>query len=334
MSSTYGAIAYCVLLISAPPYPHAAPGVTSLTQDDVRYVAPREHWVVLRRGDVTAIVVDNAAVDIPELPGHRAGYNGVASLTHAQNGRNLFVGTYAGLNFEHIHDGTPTVAQEKFAPRVAPMQLRQVDECTVELYQPPTKPWMLESCGRYHLLPDGVIEYTFECIPRAETFTQGFLGLFWASYIDRPQDRAITFHGRKAADENGGTLLRSESPKHGVNATHPPAGSRFEPELDPEIPLTLITGRSPYVYTQPWYYGVSHGMALVQMFRPDDGIWFAQSPSGGGATNPAWDFQWFVPDYQVGRSYGFVMRAAYLPFVSPEQIERATQSHRQALGGP
>lgn len=331
MNATFVVLGIGFLLAADEPSPLAAPGVTSLTQPEVKYAVPDEPWVRLRRGDVTAVVVNNAAIDTPELPAHRAGYNGVASLAHARNPRNLFVGAVAGLNFEHIHDGTLAVAELKFAPRAAAMELRRIDEHTVELYQPPAKPWMLESCGRYHLLPDGVIEYTFECIPRADTFRQGYIGLFWASYIDRPQDRAIFFYGRKADAERGEQLLRSESHVHGQNATHPPAGPLPEIPLDPEFPLKLIAGRSPYVYTQPWYYGVSHGMALALMFRPGDGVWFAQSPTGGGATNPAWDFQWFIPDYQVGRAYGFVMRAAYLPWTNHEQLERQTQSHRQAL---
>jgi hypothetical protein len=333
MTTIGGAISLYVLFALGQPYPYAAPAVTSLTRADVQYSTADEHFVVLRRGDVTAIVVDNAAVDAPELPRHRAGYNGVGSLTHRQRAENLFVGAVAGLNFEHIHDGTLTVREQKFAPRVAPMQLRRIDEHTVELYQPPTPPWQLESCGRYHLLADGVIEYTFECVPRADVFANGYLGLFWASYIDSPDDKAIHFYGRKAGEENEteSQLLRSESPSHGVNSTHPPASPLPELKLDPEFPLNLVTGRSPYVYTQPWYYGVSHGMAFVQMFRPGDHVWLAQSPTGGGATNPAWDFQWFVPDYQVGRAYGFVMRAAYLPFESHAKVEQQTQEHRQAL---
>jgi hypothetical protein len=320
------------ILALGQSYPHAAPGVTSLTRDDVKYTVPADHFATLRRGGVTAIVVDNAAIDTPELPGHRAGYNGVASLTRGNSTRNLFVGAVAGLNFEHIHDGkAESVRELKFAPRVAPMELRRIDEHTVELHQPPVEPWRLESCGRYHLLEDGAIEYTFECIPRAETFTQGYIGLFWASYIDSPEDKAIHFHGRKASEQDGSSLLRSESSSHGVNATHPPAGAIPDLKLDPDFPLTLVTGRSPYVYTQSWYYGVSHGMAFVQMFRPQDRVWIAQSPTGGGATNPAWDFQWFIPDYQVGRAYGFVMRAAYFPWENHEQVERETQQHRRAL---
>ena len=62
-------------------------------------------YIVLQRGDVTAVIVNNEAVDDDILPGHRAGYSGVASLTHRRRSENLFVPLYAGLNFEHIISG-------------------------------------------------------------------------------------------------------------------------------------------------------------------------------------------------------------------------------------
>lgn len=315
----------------ARPHPLAAPGVTSLLDKSLRWSVPREHFVRLRRGPVTAVVVDNEAVDVPGLPGHRAGYNGMAMLTHTARAENLFVPAVAGLNFEHIHDGTLAVNKERFEPRRAPMQLRVLEDYTVEVYQPPTPNWKLESCGRYRLLADGTVEYTFECLPRAATFTQGYLGLFWASYIDRPEDKAIHFRGRVATATGAGRWLRTVSPAHGVEATHPPAGPLPDLPIVRDFPLTLVNHRSTYVYTEPWYYGVSHGMAYVAMFRGRDRVWFAQSPTGGGDSNPAWDFQWFIPNARVGEAYGLVMRLAYLPYECQAQVETATRAHRTAL---
>lgn len=306
----------------------AADGLTSLTDAGVQYRVPNEHFVKLHHDDVTAIIVDNAAVDIPELPSHRAGYNGVASLTHTRHARNLFVPGIAGLNFEHIHDGTTAGLAEKFEPRQFPMELRVVDQNTVELYQPPTGNWRLESCGRYQLLENGVIEYTFECIPRTVDYRHDYIGLFWASYIHQPQDKAIFFQGRIAGSSGPPEWIRGVTPKHGTDSTHRPAGVASLPPVDDDFPLTLVNHPSKYEYAEPWYYGVSHGMAFVQMFRSRDNIWLAQSPSGGGNGNPAWDFQWFIPHPQVGRCYGFVMRAAYLPFESRAQIQAVTHPLR------
>ena len=312
-------------------HPHAAPRVTSLTNPKVRFRSAEAHHVVLTNGEVTAVIVDNAAVTGGPLKAdHRAGYNGVAQLTHRRRPDNIFRAPYAGINYEHIHDGTLAVSREKFEPRVSPMELRIVDRSTVELYQPPTKNWKLESCGRYRLLEDGAIEYTFECIPRARTFRHGFIGLFWASYIDRPEDKAIHFRGRRLETVGAGEWIKWLPPSHGVASTHRPEGSRL-PKVVSGFPLTLVNHPSRFVYTSPWYYGVSHGMALAQVFRDRDRIWMAQSPTGGGATNPAWDFQWFVPDYQVNQTYGFVMRVVYVPYKSREQVTRAVRPHLESL---
>jgi hypothetical protein len=203
----------------------------------------------------------------------------------------------------------------------------------VEVYQPPTGNWQLESCGRYELLEDGTIEYTFECIPRAGGYGHGYIGLFWASYIHRPSDKAIHFRGRPGNGDSPAGWIKGVTPKHGVDSTHRPANYPHQIKFDDDFPLTLVNHPSKYVYTESWYYGVSHSMALALMFRPRDQIWMAQSPSGGGDGNPAWDFQWFIPDYNVGEAYGFQMRAAYLPYESREQVERATRGHREVLNG-
>jgi pectate lyase len=70
-----------------------------------------------------------------------------------------------------IFDGFGT-AQERevlFEPRHAPMQLRIIDPYTVELYQAPAPHYGVESCHRFELRQEGVIEMTFACIPRRGT---------------------------------------------------------------------------------------------------------------------------------------------------------------------
>lgn len=306
-------------------------GVTSLTNGDVVYERVTRHFVEMTRGDTTVIIVDNSAIDVPNLPDHRAGYNGVASLKHKSRNSNFFVPAISGLNFEHIHDGTTAGLKEKFEPRKFPMQIRRVNEFTVELYQPPTGNWKLESCGRYELLTDGTIEYTFECVPRENYYAKGFIGLFWASYIDKATDKAIHFRAREVGTSGPARWVKAITPKHGVHSTHPPADFRHDIEIDKTFPLTLVGNRSKYEHVDAWYYGVSESMAFALMFRQRDQIWMAQSPSGGGEGNPAWDFQWFIPNPQIGKLYGFTMRAAYLPFENQSQVERATRKHRDAL---
>jgi len=189
----------------------------------------------------------------------------------------------------------------------------------------------LESCGRYSLQEDGTIEYRFECIPHGKTFRNGYAALFWASYIQQPESTDIHFPGRPVEAAQGSDWVRGVTPMHGVDSTHPPVGPVPVLKHDDDFPLSLVFHRSRYTHTEAWYYGLSHGRAFVQMFRPRDKIWFAQSPSGGGAGNPAWDFQWFIPDPQVGQRYGFVMRASLISSVDQRTIIRHVAPHLEQL---
>ena len=187
------------------------------------------------------------------------------------------------------------------------MQLRVINDHTAELYQPATPFWGLESCSRYELLENDTIQLTFECIPRREKYKNGYIGLFWASYIDEPEDKSTMFF-----DANG-NWVQAVSPAHGTLATHPAAGDIRDFAHDRDFPLTLVFNNSQHRYGEPWYLGQCSGMIFAQIFRPADRVRFSQSPSGGGPANPAWDFQWFIPKPKVGQRYQLIMRAQYIP---------------------
>jgi hypothetical protein len=212
------------------------------------------------------------------------------------------------------------------------MEIRRADEHTAELHQPPTPHWQLESWLRYRLLEDGTIEMSLECVPRARTFKNGYIGLFFASYIHQPESLDIHFLGHPTSDTGSeAKWIRGVTPEHGTRPTHLAFDDRREFPHDDQFPLSLVFNLSDHRYREPWYYGVSHDMAFAQMFRPQDQVRLSQSPSGAGEGNPAWDFQWFIPQYEVGKRYRFVMRAMYLPFESTEQVAKATATHRAVL---
>lgn len=308
-------------------------GVTSLANSAVKYTRPDKPYVVLKRGPVEAVIVDNSAVDDDVLRGHRPGYSGVALLRHQSQPETLFVPSVAGLNFEHILDGTASTDRRiLFEPRNHPMELRVINAHTAELCQPPTFHHALESCQRYALLEDGAIELTIELIARQPSFKNGYINLFWASYINQPESLDIHFRGVPASDPKAApSWIRGVTPAHGEFSTHiATTDARVFPHDEP-FPLTLVHSLSRHRYTEPWYFGICRGMAFVQMFRPVDQVRITQSPSGGGKGNPAWDFQFYVSDYAPGRLYRFVMRAAYLPYESHQQVEAATRPHRAAL---
>ena len=286
-------------------------------------------WLELRSKALRVAIADNQA----HAPGHRAGYNGVAELVPAGSDRNLFVPAVAGLNFEHILSGdAASYAWRIFEPRESPMTLHRLSERRAELRQARTAHWPLETRLVYELGGGDAIDLTVFATPREDAWKkQGWIGLFFASYIHGPEDLAIHFIGRSrpAKGDQAPRWIRHLSPKHGEAACHRPAGGDWDPPADPDLPVVLAKGHSDLEYLYPFYYGVSRGKALVFMFerpRADAEARFAQSPTGGGQGNPAWDFLFIQRRYEVGKEFRFRMRLVVRDFTDREDIARAYEA--------
>jgi hypothetical protein len=282
-----------------------------------------------RVGELRAVIGDNAADGE-----HRAGYNGVWSLTSRHESENLFVPTVAGLNLEHIFDGDTSDRQLLYEPRHADMRFTRVDDNRAELHQPATPHSGLESITTFTLEEPHYLDMRFECMAHKDVFRHSYIGLFWASYINAPLDKSIYFRSR-------GRWVQLCTQRHNDESTVLPGGDADMPAFSPGYPDMLYTNRSPLTFSDPFYYGRFHGMVYLLMFDRTQGVRFSHSPSGGGdnpqaqTTNPAWDFQYIIPDYEVGRRYDLRARLVYKPFHGREDLLREVQQwHAEALHAP
>lgn len=278
-------------------------------------------------GDLTAVIGDNAA---DEGTGHRAGYNGIWSLRHRQSGRSFFVPGIAGLNFEHIVSGEGEADREIFfEPRRAEMHFRRLSETTAELHQPPTPTFFLESWTRFELLPPHTIEMSFRFRATQHVFPHDYIALFWASYLNGPEDKSLYFRGGlEGQSARRNTWQQLCSPAHNRDSTVRHRDDGFVMKFADEAPNALYKNFSPQRFDEPYYYGHFDDFTVIFLFDRSDGIRFTHSPSGGGGnedretTNPAWDFQFLVPQYEVAKEYEFRMRAIFRPRCDRSEVDR------------
>jgi hypothetical protein len=283
------------------------------------------HAVPIESSKLHVVVADNDAYE----PQHRAGYNGVAELRLAGSTQpNLFVPLYSGLNLEHFFSGdAASFAWDIFEPRRAPMELRRTANRRVELRQEQTEHWPIRSRLVYDVKGDA-IDLTYLGTPLQDVWNKhGYVGVFFASYIQAPEDMAIQFIGRSRPGRGDSTprWIKHLPQSHGHAANHRPAGSTWDPSFDQGFKIPLAAGFSDYEYVYPFYFGRSGENVVVFMFeKPRAGgeMRFAQSPSGGGTGNPAWDFMYFRRDYAVGREFRFQVRTVYRKFTSVEDVVR------------
>lgn len=285
---------------------------------------PIELPIILKSGDLTAAFADNR----PYGDLHKGRYNGISELRHKDQDSTLFVPFYAGFNLEHVFGGD--VLDPLFEPREHPMELKKISKREVTLHQDALLLSHVEMMTTFKMVPPHYIDVAVKYIIRdASFFRHGYAGLFWASYINRPQDKRIFFPGH-ARGGNGSKWIGAYSPEHGYKSGHLEAGDDYEMYAAPDFNVTLASHNSDYVYDAPFYYGRFHNMVFACLFDVPEGqiLRFAQSPTGGGETNPAWDFYILNPDFETGKEYSFNVRLIYKPFVSGEDIREEYRNWR------
>jgi len=302
---------------------------------------------VLETESFIAFLADNRAAGI-----HRAGYNGVASLIPRATGNNLFVPTYAGLNYEIIR--LPDLATYegpggiKFEPRAEPMHVEQADDERVVLVQPETSHAHVSARIEFGVEEPCYLHQHVELTCHRRFCREGEdnrLHTLWASYMHAVPDRHIYmkpnpeagaeltgwFGITKAAHDAPRMLVRRLPDERNIAAgEHLEAMAGQEPLSDQEVQRLTDSGPATAevstMLSGPlrFYYGLCHGEQLfLMMFRRPEGSRLAYSPCGGGrepAWSPAWDYILHEPDAQVGVTYEWDLCLVVKPYAGREDV--------------
>jgi hypothetical protein len=173
------------------------------------------------------------------------------------------------------------------------------------------------------------IDFSFRCRAHQHAFRNDYIGLFWANYINAPENKSIYFR-----DARGWVQYCTQ--EHNNQSTVRHVDDKVELAFLDVPQQTLYKNLSPLKFSEPFYYGyfgATH--VFVLMFDRAEGVRFSHSPSSGGppsAPNPAWDFQYIVPKFEVMQEYGYQARVVYRERCPREEIEREFRNWRQSLG--
>lgn len=278
------------------------------------------HNLGMAHGQLQAVIGDNTA-----HADHRAGYNGLWELIHKSAPRSIFVPGIAGLNLEHIITGVPLKSDDEFfEPRRAPMNLLQLDSQRVQLHQPPTPLTHVESWTTFKFAEESTLDMDFRCRIHSGIFPYGYLALFWASYINAPDDKSMYFLG--TLDGKNEQWLQLSTQTHNDQSTVRHRDDTLDMRFAADGRPALFKSLSPTKYTQPFFYGNIDNLTWCVMFDRHQGIRFTHSPSGGGfnqdrkSSNPAWDFQYIIENPQLLHDYSFRARTILLPRLTRAEI--------------
>jgi hypothetical protein len=236
------------------------------------------------------------------------------------------------LNLEHIFDGETLDRRGEtkifFEPRNAAMTFKKMSATEAELHQPPTPTFHLESWTTFKLVPPHYVDFAFRFRATQHVFKRGYIGLFWASYINAPDDKSMYMRGKSG-------WLQHCTPAHDTLSTVLHEKDTFEMTFSKDHRDCLYRNFSPLRYELPFFYGLFRDMTLMVMLDRTEGVRWSHSPSGGGfdamkqTSNPAWDFQYVLPKYEVNTDYGFKGRLVYRSKCSRDEVMKEFEAWKK-----
>ena len=278
---------------------------------------------MLKTSELDVVIGNNEQGD-GDYNTHRAGYNGIWSLTSMHAKTNCFVPYYSGLNLEHLMDGLLATEQggDIKEPRNHPMQLERMSENSLKLTQTDAFQTHVDSTTVFEVKEPHIIDFTFSAKLNRPVREGKQFGFFWASYMNAPHSPCLHF-----VDEDVfWSCLSADKDIGGANTVcHT---SVAEPSSDSQPETHLANSFSERRFHIPLMYGRPGDgtMLFLQMFDQTAPIRLTMSRRGGGADpdmrrrHPAWDFQFVVDEAEAGVEYKMCCRVVYKPFVCQSEV--------------
>ncbi len=295
----------------------------------------------LTNGPLRARVTDNASRLCPVGDYAMPGYNGLASLIHERQGRNVFAP--AGLNYE-CSGTVPPMGEQKGAwnaPRVAPMALEQLDAHTARLTQKGADAAGLNAEIVFQL-GETYVDQTITVWPDVDVESSS---TFWASYMNLVQNTSLFLRGvlkeeqeaqwleMTSAGHNGGLFFRAFDP-HGKAwhefLTDNPVLRQAIIQTPESVAATERAGFRAGALTSfdDFFFGFVDDYVALWIFRPTDKGSFSSFVSASGmqaVRRPAWDFGIWSGPQKAGERRTYHVRLVYKPFAGLEDVLEEVQ---------
>ncbi len=260
------------------------------------------HSAEFRTRAFHGVLGDNAAGPDEHAPG----FNGLWSLVPAGMQESMIGRQLAGLNLEHYINGTDEDGKKPeilFDPRRSPMEFKQSSDSRFLLHQPPTKFFQVESWTEFAVRAPNIIDMSFRCIPRREIFPNEWLGVFWATYVEAPEDPHAKFLGYETPEAEEPKWLETDGTQMVYGRT-----ARVPLKFPGPMQGHTMGTTDPRRWAKPFYYAVWRDHAYIVMFDTDHdlGMYAGKTKTKNG-WNP-WDFQMIIHEPKVGSEYKLNLR--------------------------
>jgi hypothetical protein len=295
--------------------------------------------VILRRGPLRIRVTDNSPRHCALEDSIQSGYNGLASLTHEGQRRNVF--EPAGLNYECSSTQPEYGAQKGVwnAPRVAPIALDQLDDRTARLTQSASDAAGLNAEIVFRL-SETHVDQTITVWPDRAVESSS---TFWASYMNLVQNTSLFVRGTlEGSGETCWLEMTSAGHRGGekdvfFRPVDPTSREWHEFLIDNPVRRQAIFQTPETVAATEaagfaagrlasfdrFMFGFVDDCVLLWIFREPEGgavhTWI--SASGAGAVRrPAWDFGLTTGPLSAGQKCTFSVRLVYKPYAGIEDV--------------